>query len=865
MMAKRHQKDRTLPSEDEVIAALQWLASRETTSEPRTIIMKVRNPSRQTKIPRLLNTHIYATNLKNRILNHYAESPVQQRTDGAIAMVLRVQHMGLGRARQLGALISSEYLVLNLTDEDRLYSGRLRQGVCREVAQILINWVQDITGTILSASTLKLDTEVGSQSVNPAKSTHKRSGTKRKSRKKRDALMTVDQAYAAWQQKQIQWEAAANTPIPFGKYNGTPLKEIGRREARWLLERLLPVDEIKETLDFVDQLLEDPHALAHDAAYEEHPFLWDRGVEFKHRRAVRAHRLVQRVLDPPGELVLLGMLHKDELRKLRNELSLLRKAGEQFESLLPSLQEGLREAQQFAEFSDFEHSTFKSFQDVFETFLFEKPPDYPEITLTNLTDEHMQELRKQYGAALRWFRPNPKIPGDFEKYVDEDKEARARERLLRAQGQLILPKLQPIPFLGTMQPARYNKKTGKMLSPTNRDYALLFDKETGEYVAVVWLRGRNDPITPKEQAERAQKRAQQRHTGRLYYANFPETLFDPSDRSSYLLLPLEWGEQSNRRRFREKRQPVLAKLIELQRKRQKECHDALSAPARPLPIGVCLPEETIFQGGRLVLKWDAQGNPEFFLHVKVALPTSRPELPEMVIGFSEHEEGYSFAKLKLNGEIIDVGDVIVPEHVDPAYGAKRSENYIYEVVHAMLREAGTAYIGIEDTSYKKNEVSLDRRRNRDVLGRPSGRICATLVSKGAEVGVLRPRPVRDVSPARDCSACRTRHPEGTSCREQRNMIQCPAERCQTWQVWDSAREMQQCCACGHNWKVTADAIRIESYFVCPTCQQSARPARHNTAIIVAQETLRELKQHWGNGLSYERRKQQRVVGSAPEP
>lgn len=336
---------RHLPALTDVIAALQWLAGKEPAPVSRTIIMKAFGLSRQTKVPRLLNTHVYITNLKNRILEHYRESLDQQRDDGAIAMVLRVQHLGTGRAKKLGTIISSEYLTKQLTDEDQHYSGRIREGVCRETAQILINWVQDITGSILSAATLKTaeDKEKEQQSTQqqPSKKQHKRAARKRNSRRKRDNLMTVEDAYTAWQQKRALWERAAKTPIPFGKYKGTPLGAIGKREARWLIERLLPVDEIKQTLEFVEQLIVDPNAITKDVAYEEHLYLRDGGHEFKHRRAVRAHRLVQRILDPPGELVLLEMLHKYEFQQAQNKLNIIINAGDHFDFLLPSLHEGL--------------------------------------------------------------------------------------------------------------------------------------------------------------------------------------------------------------------------------------------------------------------------------------------------------------------------------------------------------------------------------------------------------------------------------------------------------------------------------------------------------------------------------------------
>lgn len=257
------------------------------------------------------------------------------------------------------------------------------------------------------------------------------------------------------------------------------------------------------------------------------------------------------------------------------------------------------------------------------------------------------------------------------------------------------------------------------------------------------------------------------------------------------------------------------------------------------------------------MQWSEQNTPVFFLHVSVAFPTSRPkQVPQTVIGFHEQETGYSFAEVHLDGTLIRVGDLTIPRHVDPACGAKRSDNYQYEVVHAMLREAGTAYIGIEDTRYRKDQVSLSRQDNRAVFGRPSGRIRETLETKGRECEKLPPRAVSNIAPGRDCSICHVCHPKHTSCHERRQMVRCPNEECKTWQVWQDERAEQHCAVCHQNWQIEPDDVVSEWYFVCPTCQQSALPARYNTAAVVAQETLREMKRHWKNGLDYEKRKEQ---------
>jgi hypothetical protein len=599
-------------------------------------------------------------------------------------------------------------------------------------------------------------------------------------------------------------------------------------------------------------------AIAEEAAYQEHSYLRDGGRELRPRRAVRSSRLVQRILDPPGDLVLLGMLRRDELQTLRNELQTLRNAGEQLISVLPPFHEALQEAQQLATSSPFEDGAFTDFREVFATFLYEKPDDYPEIAEVVLSDEHRAALHTTYHTRLNWFRADRKRPNDLEKYVEEPLETGARERLLQAHGQLIPARLQPIPFIGAARPEHYTTQTHHVAKPSYRDFALLFDEDTHEYVAALWMRGSKDPVTPAELQERQAKRANQKHRGRLRYANFPETRFEPSDRTSYLLLPLEWGEQSNRRRFREQRQPLLRHLIDQQREQQLALHASVNTEAHPVPSAMCLPEHIPFTSAKLVMQWDEHGEPKFFLHLVVTMPATKPRhIPETVMGFHEHDEGYSFVELQCDGTVVRVGDLTIPPHADPTQGAKRSDNYQYEVVHAMLRQADAALIGLEATGWKKDRPALSRAHNRKVFGQPSASILHTLQYKGRQAQVLEPRTIQGVSPARDCSRCGVRHPPGTRCLERRLVVICPNPACQAWQIWQTEEDEQRCPQCHHVWQAAAEAIVAEQYFVCPICQHPALLARHNTAIVVAQETLCQLVAHYRRAKKREEARQKR--------
>jgi hypothetical protein len=90
---------------------------------------------------------------------------------------------------------------------------------------------------------------------------------------------------------------------------------------------------------------------------------------------------------------------------------------------------------------------------------------------------------------------------------------------------------------------------------------------------------------------------------------------------------------------------------------------------------------------------------------------------------------------------------------------------------------------------------------------------------------------------------------------------CPNTECQTWNIRDEGAGEQQCTACEHIWPVNSEDLVREQYFVCPTCQQPALLARHNAAIVVAQETLCDLTRHWKNGLAYEQRKERQAAAA----
>jgi hypothetical protein len=262
---------------------------------------------------------------------------------------------------------------------------------------------------------------------------------------------------------------------------------------------------------------------------------------------------------------------------------------------------------------------------------------------------------------------------------------------------------------------------------------------------------------------------------------------------------------------------------------------------------------------RVVCRWNKQQQPEFFAHFSVPIQVAPCTLlPECVLGIHEHNYGYSYALLSLAGEVIEVGDLPVHEHVMPRAGDKRyNPNYAPEVAHAIVELAArhNAYIGLQDTGAKQ-EVSVSRAHNRRTFGRPSRKI-AQIVADHAlaaqcEVrhedgrvqvnGLMKPRLTSDISPARDCAHCGRRMEKKKHGVRDRLYVACPT--CTHQQPFREDTDLVQRCdnpACTSAWRARQGFVEQE--FVCSQCDAPPMVARYNTAIVTAQRTLEQLVIH----------------------
>jgi hypothetical protein len=822
----RSQK-RELPDAAKIQKALEHRSTRRWKPVVLTFEFKIRRPSGP-KRARILRTASYVTNVKAQILEHYKEDYTNPRSDGAIALVLSVPGSAANRSNTIGARINSE-LVAYLPPDYR-FSSRVRDGACRAAATMMITWVQSIAAFVERR-------EAATDASKQAQAT----ATEKPNRRKQasDVLkgLTVEQLYAAWRRQAELYDKAAATLIPFGRHKGVRLDEIGRREARWLISRMLPKEEIARTITLIEQLLQEPSNLLSDAAFAPHPY--KRNDRRKH--ALQARRLVQRLIEPSPQFepTLLGLLQADELKALQNELKEMLQTGAVRDATLDVavLQEALTETAAAS-------ASLETLEDAFETFLYGKPMNFPSISRVGEEGTISEQAIDEYRASLNWFRPNLDRLGDVEKYANERLEAQARDHLARTHGRLSKLKLQPIPFIGTNKP--------RAQKPLTRDCALLFDEKTHEYVFAAMLRGQADPLSDEERARR--KTATPQST--LRYANYPLHKFTMPRTAAIELFPLEWGEGSARKRFREKREPLLKALIEQQRQAQEArfqealvaeiAQGTLPEEAQRKAREASLEIEPIFTTARIVVAPDADGKQAFFVQMTVNMPAAERHPPATtVIGFHEHDAGYSYAVVGLDGRPVRdndgnelVGDLTIPTHVDPLLGARTSDNYAFEIANALIRQAGGACIGIEETGYKRVKSDLSRERNKAIFQRPSKRIIDIADYKARMAGIPAPLLIRNIAPSRDCSACLVRLPKGTDGIEIEYRTKCPD--CSAECIVEHSTYITECPVCRHAWKPLWSELERQRWFACPECTAPRRPARFNTAIVVAQETLRIL-------------------------
>lgn len=850
----------TLPAPKDTRTALRYFWRKPRKPVTLTLNFKLHNLTKR-KIRLLLEAFVHVTNVIATILKQWKEDDQQPRTDGAVAEVFKVQEKGVYgkyRSRTLSDVLS-KYFGKSLDLEDTPLNDRLYQGAYRSVAQMLVGWAQNISAMI----------------------PHEEGTT-----------LNMAQFYAGWTNIEAAYQRAMAVIVSLNLHpdylpkSASKFQRRAKRDARWLVSRLRPEQDVRQALQRVEAMLgEDPSVLQRDAAYTEH--VWQR--DERHRRAVRENWLTQRILDKPGELTLLGMLHQNELEAFRDELyevlAYIDHANALIKTIYGSPYNGYPAA-----------TKLPTLQEVLETFLHAKPHDFPTVQdvwidndpehgLTvypmpenedeneeassaaeeqDLTvhpvaenedeDEALpapkQHPLQKYQRHMGWFR----LKKNVDKFRSEKGESDAVQDMFKALRELTPPQLQPLNFIGTTHPIHWHHTKDKLLQGQYRDFALLYrcdkkdEQETYQYVLVVFPHKKGQAAITEDGEEWAKRTKQydeyqqRRQKKPLYYVNFPLTPFYPPKKSFVLLFPLECGEQYH--------EEYLKQSIKQQREAQKQAYRSINQKTQThISLRRCLPEARI-QSAKLSCEWNNQHQPEFHLHAHLTVPRTQPQpLPTCVLGVSMHDGVNAYAVMGFDGTVREVNDITVPEELDPFWGAKSSDdNYVHSIANSIvaMAENWKAYIALEDASWKKAQASVARDANGYLFSLPFRRIVTVIEYKSAMAGLMKPRLVSGVSPAYDCGLCRTRLEKGSKSTRNEITFFCPA--CCTEQHIDIEARNHVCSACRRSWRKAELSTQKRQYFSCTRCGAQPLLTRHNIAIVTAQKGLIQLIEHRKNSL-----------------
>jgi len=256
---------------------------------------------------------------------------------------------------------------------------------------------------------------------------------------------------------------------------------------------------------------------------------------------------------------------------------------------------------------------------------------------------------------------------------------------------------------------------------------------------------------------------------------------------------------------------------------------------------------------------------EWYAHFAVPIPVPPCDrIPDVVAGLHEHQGGYTYVICSLDGNILELGDILLPDHLRIKLLAKPAQsttnkNLPFEYAVRMLEkclgvqrdhldrvvrddnsEPKRHYhpiIGLEDTSYRQEQVSLSAEVNRQRFSKPSQRISFILHYKAKIAGLLEPYTIKGVAPLRDCSRCGHRMKGGHGVRL-KTVTKCWSYGCQSHilikEVSADGEERLRCATCQQCWGTR------EYIFKCSHCG-AQQLARYNAAIAVAQRTLKYLQ------------------------
>lgn len=594
---------------------------------------------------------------------------------------------------------------------------------------------------------------------------------------------------------------------------------IGKRGTRRLKQWLLSYDIAITTLRSVEVLLHPTlytDQEVQDAKSTPHP--WWTGHRL--RRGVKRTRPAQYGGQRQHRPLYLWRLSKYDQLKLRNQLR----------EQITHIQE------------------FEAIKADIERFLEPAPPTYPHVVPPLLTESEIMELpatphnfpgeswevrQDHYFQGLDWFydvrpsrnKPNPQTTADTFATKLYDVETMAARNLEQVATELRSSDLHPIRFKRTMN-ARLEPKA----------FTLLFSEitmhgcKTHRYVLLCELAGVNAPerdvLKDRDHPDSSQSQ---------YFVNFPQQRFYRPKQT-----PLTFFSAEIVDRYQGE---ILRDLIDRQRHAPVTCTNACTFKEMGKHLPDCAPEAAITTA-KIVEKLGSLRHVDWYVHLPVLIPLPPyTTQPNAVIGFHEHQGNYYFAALDLTGKLIDIGEVKGPDKVGPqTTKGKRNENFAFEMAWAMVRQSQTkryrAYMGVEDTSWKRKKISIRPEENTEKFAFPRQRIIEIATYKTAMSGMLVPVSIRYVAPMRDCGRCghRVMDEQGVRWHAVRSCFHCQTLGLKhtliASETVDGIQQMQ-CSRCKRLW------AGKEPCFRCPRCRWK-QYVRYNTAIVVARRTLESL-------------------------
>jgi hypothetical protein len=874
-----------LPSAEHSRAAIEYFWERGPKPDVRTLIFKLHNLSRR-KIRFLLEAFVFITNLIAHILDDWREDPLRARTDGAIAAAFHVHDKGVYgkfRARALSSIIQHAFDLRAKEFNIHHISSRLIEGAYRDSAMKIVGWIEGVAQVLLKD-------------------------------KPKNYVLTADEFQDGWARLMREYQQATEIIVSLdydpdhpSRKKDAHLVRQAKRDARWALERLLPLDLIDERLALVEALLSDePSAAKRAAMTEDHPWKGDP----RSQRAVRESWLMRRVGKVESSRAILGQLERSDLETLRDELYEMRSYIERAQHWIDAVEDDRdpsgddppastnhpdratseeaisarrettpdRDGRFPRSGSTIETSADDQWQlnTVLETFLYGRPPGYPvraRVTLSAKdlaarvvgdqsqgTEQHASIERPEhiYERRLSWFGHRPERREDAERFLSERQEAREVQGMFHALRALKPPSLHSLSFIATTRPINYRQKRAH---GHYRDGALLFEKTQvgGQdryrfiFAAILHERAQEGVGSQRHMEQTGRRKQLEWYQGRqrtnpLWYVNFPETPFSLPEGTPVLFFPLECGRYYQERLLRE--------VIERQREAQRHASEEISQQrGRSIPITKCLPKFTPIASARITCSWSKRWQPEFYLHATVESCPPAQAPPTRMIGFSPYEDSYAYAVMNLDGTVEKLGDIKIPDYLAPKEDGRYSDNCVFWLANAMLTKAWVwdAYIVVEDISWTTQRASTSREENRATFSLPAARVVATLGQKARQEGWLEPRLVDGVSPAYDCSSCMRRLTKGTKTLRNEWVARCPNPQCRMLERVEPAHTRHTCVRCAWTWLLRKQEVYLEQMFYCKLCFADPQPVHLNRALVVAQRGLINLVEHHRRSLAKRQR------------